>query len=292
MTTVCLAWYKRYPRDFREGTRKLTFEERGFYGDVLDLIYEHGDQLPDDDEANAYHLHSDVRTFRRLKTRLVGLSKLRVEDGCLRNPRASAEASTAVTRIAKARVSGKLGGENSRKSEGKSNDSNGSGGATAKANGPADAKQTTDIREESYTEGKNLPTNTESYTRAKPRAKAVLWAEMKAWLTEHCPTVADPAKLIGRWVSEYGEGAVFAAYFKAEAKCPADARSWMVDELKRSKPAPAAPAAKADPLLDRFKYPAIERQARIELSERGVDVYSGEGMKAVVVRMREIADAR
>jgi hypothetical protein len=113
---------------------------------------------------------------------------------------------------------------------------------------------------------------------------------MKAWLGEHCPTVADPAKLIGRWVSEYGEGAVFSAYFKAEAKCPADPRSWMVDELKRSKPAPAAPAKPAQP--DRFELAKIERQAKIEVAQTGVSIYDMAGMKAVAAKVREMIDAR
>src|SRR3954470_9867840 len=89
---IRLAWYKRYPADFREGTRKLTFEERGFYGDVLDLIYESGNALVDDDAANAHQLHADLRAFRRLKARLVAHGKLYVADGMLRNGRADAEA--------------------------------------------------------------------------------------------------------------------------------------------------------------------------------------------------------
>jgi uncharacterized protein YdaU (DUF1376 family) len=283
-----LTWYKRYPRDFREGTRKLTLEERGFYGDVLDLIYEHGDQLPDDDAANAHHLHLDARTFRRVKARLLELGKLTVGDGYLRNPRASAEASTAANRIAKARMAGKLGGENSRKSEAKANDSNGSGGADAKADGPAPAKQTTGIREESYTEGKSLPTNTESHTRPEGGAKAVLWAEMKAWLGGK-----DPGRLIGAWCRDYGEGPVFAAYFKALKATPAEPKSWMVDELKRSTGGKEVTVPKGDQLLlDKFERPKIERQARVEIAATGLDVYTAEGGKAVVARMREIAHAR
>jgi uncharacterized protein YdaU (DUF1376 family) len=94
-----LAWYKRYPKDFREGTRRLSFEERGFYSDVLDLIYEHGNELPDDDSANAHMLHADVRTYRRLKARLMDVhKKLYVAHGMLRNSRADAEAAAVSSR--------------------------------------------------------------------------------------------------------------------------------------------------------------------------------------------------
>jgi uncharacterized protein YdaU (DUF1376 family) len=132
-----LAWYKRYPADFREGTRKLSFEERGFYGDVLDLIYESGNALVDDDADNAHHLRADLRTYRRLKARLVELGKLYLADGMVRNGRADAEATAAATRIAMARDHGKLGGEKARKSVAKSGNFNGSGGAGAQADAQA-----------------------------------------------------------------------------------------------------------------------------------------------------------
>jgi uncharacterized protein YdaU (DUF1376 family) len=169
-----LAWYKRYPADFREGTRRLTFEERGFYGDVLDLIYESGNALVDDDAANAHRLHADLRTFRRLKARLVGLGKLYLADGTVRNARADAEASTAASRIAMARDHAKLGGEKSRKSGTKPGFFNGSGGAGAQAGAQAGAeapsREVSDRREEGKKE--SLPPPSESppcaHTREEP----------------------------------------------------------------------------------------------------------------------------
>lgn len=146
----CLVWYKRYPRDFREGTRKLTFEERGFYGDVLDLIYECGNELADDDAANAHRLHADLRSYRRLKAKLIELGKLHLADGCLRNARATAVATDAATRIAKARAAGKLGGSSARKSDPESGNSNDIAEADAQADAQAFSRETPDsrIREE------------------------------------------------------------------------------------------------------------------------------------------------
>jgi hypothetical protein len=113
---------------------------------------------------------------------------------------------------------------------------------------------------------------------------------MKAWVAETCPTVADPAKLVGRWVKDYGLGVVFEAYLEAVDECPADPRSWMPKAMQRLKPAPAAPAKSAQP--DRFELAKIERQAKIEVAETGVNIYEMAGMKAVAAKVREMIDAR
>jgi hypothetical protein len=168
----------------------------------------------------------------------------------------------------------------------------------AKPNGAANAgltqaQRTEQEREESKNQesptiGRSLPTDTESQTRPEGGAKAALWAEMKAWLGGK-----DPGRLIGAWCRDYGEGPVFAAYFKALKAHPAEPKSWMVDELKRSAGSKEVNLPKGDQLLlDKFERPKIERQARVEIAATGLDVYTAEGGRAVVARMREIADAR
>jgi hypothetical protein len=87
--------------------------------------------------------------------------------------------------------------------------------------------------EESPTLGSSAPTKTETQKRPEGGAKAALWAEMKLWVGGK-----DPARLIGAWVRDHGEGPVFAAYFKALKVQPAEPKSWMVDELKRAKAGP------------------------------------------------------
>jgi flagellar motor protein MotB len=170
--------------------------------------------------------------------------------------------------------------------------------ANAKPNGASNADLTQAQRteqereesknQESSTKGRNLPTNTASQTRPEGGAKVLLWAEMKAWLGGK-----DPGRLIAAWCRDHGEGPVFAAYFKALKSTPAEPKSWMVDELKRSGGNKKPAVSKGDQLLlDKFERPKIERQARLEIAATGLDVYTAEGGRAVVARMREIADAR
>jgi uncharacterized protein YdaU (DUF1376 family) len=162
---IRLNWYKRYPKDFREGTRKLTFEERGFYGDVLDLIYEHGNDLLDDDEENAHMLRCSARVFRRLKARLVELGKLFVEGGRLRNGRADAEANAASIRIQTAREHAKLGGLSPKNRKGEPGDFNDMPEAGGQA--PAEAPSREALKASRLLgETESLPAAAESTTRA------------------------------------------------------------------------------------------------------------------------------
>ncbi len=81
-------WYRRYARDYHEGTRELTLAERGAYSDILDMIYMAGAPLKDDERMIAYKLHVDVRTWRPIRNRLLALGKLYLVRGCLHNARA------------------------------------------------------------------------------------------------------------------------------------------------------------------------------------------------------------
>jgi hypothetical protein len=86
-----LKWYKRDPRAALTGMRGLTLEERGAYNTILDLIYCHDGTLEDNPREICHELHCNIRTWKRLKARLLELGKLYVHAGCLRNARADNE---------------------------------------------------------------------------------------------------------------------------------------------------------------------------------------------------------
>lgn len=81
-------WYRRYAREYYEGTRELSLEDRGAYSDVLDLIYMTGGPLKDDERLIAHRLHIDVRTWRPIRKRLLALGKLFIVRGHLHNAKA------------------------------------------------------------------------------------------------------------------------------------------------------------------------------------------------------------
>ena len=83
-----LPYYKRFPRDFLEGTAGLPFETKAAYGIVLDLIYMHDGRLPDDPRYIAGQLGCSVRLWKGILTELIAAGKLNVAGGVISNFRA------------------------------------------------------------------------------------------------------------------------------------------------------------------------------------------------------------
>ena len=88
----------------------LTLEERGAYADVISLIAEHVDELPNDDGYIAGWLRVHVRTWKRIRARLIGCEKLAVDGKFLRNVRATNECLLAVSKRDQAVTKGRKGG--------------------------------------------------------------------------------------------------------------------------------------------------------------------------------------
>ena len=86
-----LPYYKRYPRDFIEGTIGLPFEVKVTYSFVLDLIYMQGGKLPDDARYISGLLGVSVRKWNSLRESLISAGKIVAENGCLTNYRAVSE---------------------------------------------------------------------------------------------------------------------------------------------------------------------------------------------------------
>lgn len=89
-----LPYYKRYPRDFIEGTLGMSFEAKGAYAIVLDLIYMQGGNLPDDARYISGLLNVSVRKWKALRNELVADGKIQVSGDFLTNYRAVSELET------------------------------------------------------------------------------------------------------------------------------------------------------------------------------------------------------
>lgn len=84
-------WYKRYGGDFVLGTMSLTLEEKGAYSLCLDLIYDRGAPIPDDERWLAGVCGVSVRRWRVIRDRLIEIGKLSANGGKLSNERAEKE---------------------------------------------------------------------------------------------------------------------------------------------------------------------------------------------------------
>jgi uncharacterized protein YdaU (DUF1376 family) len=85
---MTLPYYKRFPRDFLDGTVGMTLEQKGAYGIVIDLIFSRGGKLPDDARYIAGQLGCSVRKWNSIKNYLVEEGKLSIRDDVISNKRA------------------------------------------------------------------------------------------------------------------------------------------------------------------------------------------------------------
>lgn len=86
-----LPYYKRYPRDFIEGTLQMSFELKGAYSILLDLIYMQKGSLPDNPQYIAGLLGTSVRKWNLIREQLIELGKIHAISGLLTNYRADKE---------------------------------------------------------------------------------------------------------------------------------------------------------------------------------------------------------
>ncbi len=118
-------WYKREPRAFLEGVRRLREREIAVYAIVLDLIYDGGHDTYDDPKHIASYF-SDLGSaaVRRTINDLVAAGKLIRRDGKLTNKRAENEGKTREELKKTRQETGHLGGVSSGKSRSESSKNN------------------------------------------------------------------------------------------------------------------------------------------------------------------------
>lgn len=145
-------WYKRYGADFVHGSLGLNLEEKGAYSICLDLIYDRGSAIPDDERWLAGVCGCSIRKWRTVRASLIARDKLYEKGGFLSNGRADREIESLTGEHSKAVESGSTGGrkraENAAKTSRKSTESRLSQGPIeaqndAYTNNPNDLRQGT-----------------------------------------------------------------------------------------------------------------------------------------------------
>lgn len=86
-----LPYYPRYPRDFFDGTNGMSFELKGAYAMLLDLIYMCGGELYDEPRFIAGHMNCSVRAWGSYRAALIDRGKITVANGIISNFRADKE---------------------------------------------------------------------------------------------------------------------------------------------------------------------------------------------------------
>ena len=78
-------------RDWRDATLMLSFEEKGYFDEIINLIYIYDDCLPDEDELICRAMPVHKKLHLRLKRKLVDAGLITIRDGFYFNKRASLE---------------------------------------------------------------------------------------------------------------------------------------------------------------------------------------------------------
>lgn len=105
-----MPFYKRYPGDFLMGTRDLTLEERGAYSDLLDMMYDRGGPIPDEERWIAGFLGISIRKWKTLRASLISAGKLMERGDRLSNPRLERELALEEAQITAQVEWGRMGG--------------------------------------------------------------------------------------------------------------------------------------------------------------------------------------
>ena len=92
MSRRTMPYHRRYHQDALQGYRKLTLEERGAYTTILDLIYDEGGAIDNNERWLAGELNCSLRKVKVLLEALLTMRKLFINaQGKISNHRAETE---------------------------------------------------------------------------------------------------------------------------------------------------------------------------------------------------------
>ena len=107
-------WHKRYHSDALTGYMGLSLELRGAYTTFLDLLYDRGEALVDNERLMAGYLNCSVRKYKSIRDQLVEMDKLiLLPEGKITNKRFEKELENVVKTSRKRAESGAKGGDKS-----------------------------------------------------------------------------------------------------------------------------------------------------------------------------------
>jgi len=139
-------YHKRYHSDALAGFMSLTLEERGAYQTLLDLIYDRGGPIPDNERLLAGYMGVSIRKWRVLLEDLIAKRKiLRTQAGELTNLRAQREIENDAKTSRKLAENGSKGGRNRAENRKNANENNESDQARLK---PGSSLTNTRVRED------------------------------------------------------------------------------------------------------------------------------------------------
>ena len=225
-----LPYHKRYHSDALSGMMGLTLEQRGAYNTLLDMRYDRGGPLIDNERLMAGYMNCSTRKWRSMRQDLIDLGKIRINrDGMITNGRTELEIEN-LTKTHRDRVkSGAKGGRTRAEKAEKANDNSESGQADLKPTS-SDTQAISEIRSQS---------SVDKSTDGKPSAKEPedpvksLFDLGVLILTGAGNTEKQARSLIGKW-REGGkrDAEVLLALLECRTKLISEPVEWLTKRLK------------------------------------------------------------
>lgn len=120
-----LPYHKRYHSDALAGMMSLTLEERGAYNTLLDMMYDRGGPLIDNERLLAGYMNCSIRKWRALREILIEKRKIRINShGLITNGRTEKEIENTSKTHRKRVEWGSKGGRTRAENEKKGNENN------------------------------------------------------------------------------------------------------------------------------------------------------------------------
>lgn len=221
-----MPYHKRYHGDALTGFMALSLEERGAYQTVLDLIYDHGGPIADNERLLAGYMNCSLRKWRTIRDELIAKRKIRIDrEGRITNARAEKELENSAKTSRKLSESGAKGGRTRAENREKGNDINETDQASLEAGlSPAQAISEARVREEG-TEAK-----ASGVPPAKNPVKAVFDLGVEV-LTAAGRPGPEARSLVGKWRKSLGDAPLAELLLLAREKT--DPVEWLEKAVDR-----------------------------------------------------------
>lgn len=215
-------WHRRYHSDALAGMLSLTLEERGAYQTVLDLIYDRGSAIPDNERLLAGYMGCSIRKWRSLRESLISKGKLAAADGLLSNSRAEKEIENDAKTRRKLAENGSKGGRKNAENAKNANENS----ETEQARLEQNSSLIPEARSQS------IPLSNDNGPDDPGRA---FWDSAKGYLGK------SKAGLIGKLAGEYGRESVANAITVAmlQSPQPPNREAYIIGILRKGKPSKA-----------------------------------------------------
>lgn len=240
-----LPYHKRYHGDALTGFMALTLEERGAYQTLLDLIYDRGGPIMDDERLLAGYMKCSLRKWRAIRDELIAKRKIRItRDGHIHNDRAEKEIENNAKTSRKLAESGSKGGRNRAKSaeaEKKPNEINeGEQASLEPASSDPQAIRATLPEARDHIEGSEDKGSSGAEAPPIDPIKAMFDAGVALLTTAGVPD-KQARSLIGKWRGQANDDEVRLAIAEAQVARITDPVPWLSKRLSGTRRPNGAP---------------------------------------------------